>query len=64
MKDRKLTIKEITEGADKRPKRGWWAPGMYMRQCVKCLSWFLGDKRAGYCADCAYSDTVTCNEEA
>jgi hypothetical protein len=39
---------------DSRPRRGWWAPGGYLRECVKCNERFVGDKRAGWCADCAY----------
>lgn len=42
--------------ADKRPARGWWAPGDYMNTCRKCGKGFVGDKRAGHCADCAYSE--------
>lgn len=39
---------------DSRPQRGWWAPGNYLNKCVKCGDDFIGDKRAGWCADCAY----------
>lgn len=39
---------------DSRPQRGWWAPGHYLNRCVKCGDGFIGDKRAGWCADCAY----------
>jgi hypothetical protein len=41
---------------DLRPKRGWWAPGGYMNTCTKCGDHFVGDKRAGMCADCAYKE--------
>ena len=41
--------------ADKRPARGWWAPGDYMNTCRKCGKGFVGDKRAVHCADCAYA---------
>jgi len=40
---------------DERPPRGWWAGGEYMNVCRKCGAHFIGDKRAGHCADCAYS---------
>jgi hypothetical protein len=43
---------------DSRPQRGWWAPGLYMRSCIKCHERFLGDKRAGWCADCAYREAA------
>jgi hypothetical protein len=39
---------------DKRPKRGMWAPGAYFCKCAKCGDTFIGDKRAIWCADCAY----------
>jgi hypothetical protein len=42
---------------DDRPQLGWWAPGEYMNLCHKCNQHFIGDKRAGYCADCAYADS-------
>ena len=42
---------------DKRPKKDWWAPGSYGNTCVKCGDGFIGDKRAGVCADCAYDDS-------
>lgn len=41
---------------DNRTRRGWWAPGSYLNTCQKCGQNFVGDKRAGHCADCAYSD--------
>ena len=40
---------------DTRPGRGLWAPGEYLCACVQCSDPFIGDKRAGHCADCAYS---------
>jgi hypothetical protein len=39
---------------DDRPQKGWWAPGSYINQCRRCYEYFVGDKRAGICADCAY----------
>jgi len=39
---------------DYRPQRGGWAPGLYLCQCRKCSSSFIGDKRAVECAECAY----------
>jgi hypothetical protein len=39
---------------DRRPPIGMWACGEYICQCVDCGAFFLGDKRAGNCADCAY----------
>lgn len=42
---------------DERPPRGWWAGGEYMNICRKCGEHFIGDKRAGNCADCAYADS-------
>lgn len=42
---------------DKRPQKRWWAPGGYIRTCCICEERFVGDKRAGHCADCAYDDT-------
>jgi hypothetical protein len=40
---------------DRRPQRGWWAPGSYMRQCYKCKVNFTGAKHSHMCADCAYA---------
>ena len=40
---------------DTRPQKGWWAPGEYINYCRRCHDYFIGDKRAGMCADCAYS---------
>jgi len=39
---------------DIRPKKGWWAPGWYLKKCRICGKEFTGDKRAGWCSDCAY----------
>lgn len=39
---------------DDRPRRGAWAPGDYICECIRCHEQFLGDKRAGTCADCGY----------
>lgn len=44
---------------DKRPKRGSWAPGNYFSKCMQCDSLFVGDKRALWCADCAYKDEAS-----
>jgi hypothetical protein len=42
---------------DDRPARGLWAPGEYLNLCRRCRLYFVGDKRAGHCADCAYADS-------
>jgi hypothetical protein len=39
---------------DSRPRRGMWAPGAYFCRCTQCGVQFIGDKRAIWCADCAY----------
>jgi hypothetical protein len=39
---------------DDRPQRYGWAPGSYLNKCSGCGDEFIGDKRAGSCADCAY----------
>lgn len=41
---------------DSRPQKGWWAPGSYLGKCKICGDDFIGDKRAGWCADCAYKE--------
>ena len=41
---------------DNRPPKGMWAPGDYLCNCSKCGDLFIGDKRAMYCADCAYKE--------
>lgn len=41
---------------DSRPRCGAWAPGDYLGTCHKCRAKFIGDKRALYCADCAYAE--------
>ena len=43
---------------DSRPQRGWWAPGSYLNKCLSCGEKFIGDKRAGSCADCAYREAA------
>lgn len=48
---------------DSRPQRGWWAPGSYMNKCVECGEGFIGDKRAGWCADCAYREAAAESEK-
>lgn len=40
---------------DDRPPRGWYAPGEYISRCRRCNEYFIGDKLAGHCADCAYA---------
>jgi len=45
-----------TAKQDIRPKKGWWAPGNYLNRCRLCGCGFIGDKRAGHCADCEYND--------
>ena len=54
-----LTIPIPNAKIDERPHRRWWAPGNYMRKCVLCGEDFIGDKRAGHCADCAYKETIS-----
>ena len=49
---------------DSRPQRGWWAPGSYMNKCVECGEGFIGDKRAGSCADCAYREAAADSAKA
>jgi hypothetical protein len=44
---------------DDRPKNGGWAPGDYFNKCFTCKETFIGDKRAIFCADCAYSSANT-----
>lgn len=39
---------------DARAQRGMWAPGAYFCRCTRCGEDFIGDKRALWCADCAY----------
>jgi hypothetical protein len=46
---------------DSRPARGSWAPGDYVKHCRKCGEQFMGDKRAGSCADCAYAGVTSPN---
>jgi hypothetical protein len=40
---------------DIRPQYELWAPGSYICKCNKCKNTFTGDKRALWCADCAYT---------
>lgn len=42
---------------DERPKLDGWAPGNYTNTCQMCHKEFVGDKRAFFCAQCAYGDT-------
>lgn len=46
----------FAQKADTRPQKGWWAPGNYLNTCDVCGCKFIGDKRAGWCADCAYDE--------
>ena len=46
-----------TAKVDVRPQKDWWAPGEYLCWCRTCKCGFIGDKRAGTCADCAYKET-------
>lgn len=41
---------------DPRPAKGLWAGGNYTNRCMDCGCWFMGDKRARQCADCAYKE--------
>jgi len=43
---------------DKRPKKFLWAPGSYLNRCIECKKQFIGDKRARWCADCAYKEDI------
>lgn len=40
--------------ADQRPPRQGWATGSYTCQCCQCNEFFLGDKRAWMCSNCAW----------
>ena len=40
---------------DTRPALNCWAPGNYINECSSCKELFCGDKRAIFCADCAYN---------
>ena len=55
LQERDLTSKAM-KNQDYRPKKGWWAPGDYFNTCTVCDTLFIGDKRAGVCADCAYAE--------
>jgi hypothetical protein len=39
---------------DARPALGGWKPGPIMKRCPNCDETFVGDIKAGTCADCAY----------
>jgi hypothetical protein len=41
--------------ADQRPPRKGWATGSYTCQCCDCNEFFLGDKRAWMCSNCAWN---------
>jgi hypothetical protein len=49
-------VGKMLKEKDDRPQKDWWAPGNYFCRCTKCNNNFLGDKRAGTCAPCAYGD--------
>lgn len=49
----------LKKDIDPRPQKGMWAPGHYIRYCSLCGKTFTGDKRAMWCADCAYDDKVS-----
>ena len=51
--------KPLPFDSDKRPQRGFWAPGYYSCKCMKCGREYTGDKRSKECSDCAYSDPTT-----
>ena len=48
--------------SDSREQNGFWAPGGYWRVCSQCQEHFIGDKRAAWCADCAYGESNTQKE--
>lgn len=52
----KEELKELRKQDDKRPKLDGWAPGNYTNTCQMCNKEFIGDKRAFFCAPCAYGD--------
>jgi hypothetical protein len=41
-----------------------WAGGECIIPCISCNRLFLGDKRAGNCADCAYSIPDSVDEKS
>lgn len=47
----------------KRPGHGMWAPGEYMNQCRQCGDYFVGDKRAMLCGECAYNNAMLAERE-
>jgi hypothetical protein len=62
MTDRKTTstpigeVRKALQSQSEQPQHGLWAPGDYLRHCLKCGDAFIGDKRAGHCAKCAYGN--------
>lgn len=49
---------------DSRLKKGGWAPGSYQCKCHRCSVYFIGDKHAVTCADCAYNkDDDSCAKD-
>ena len=42
---------------------GGFAPGNYQCKCVSCKEFFIGDKRAVQCEDCATKEVVTEEKE-
>ena len=44
----------LIKDRNKREPRNGWAPGDYVRSCISCEEYFIGDKRAFRCASCAY----------
>ena len=51
-----IMLNEKFRDRDDRPAIGCYAPGGYIVKCIKCKYSFIGDKRAGHCAPCAYDD--------
>lgn len=52
----------VSDHEDKRLQEGGWAPGRYTNTCFSCKIRFLGDKRAIFCAPCAYGDKDSIQE--
>lgn len=48
---------------DRRPARYGWAIGAYTRECFICNQSFVGAKNANMCADCAYDDTPSLEDQ-
>lgn len=61
MKEPKPSWLKECKPCDPRPAIGLWAPGDYINNCRCCGLWFIGDKRAGWCADCAYKSAAEPN---